>query len=278
MPLFLLDGRKKGKTPYENKELLVKTYLLKLQKEGFVDLEEKIIITKSQPNIINKVMTPLNTSTPRFANIKITTNPIGANVFLNENMIGTTPIEKYKTGVGDYKMSIKKSGYIDFNLSITITSDTSINQFLTPAGKLTVNSSPIEAEVFIDNNNKPLGKTPFIDYQMILGKYTITIKKEGFKNYSEKIVLSKSEPTKNIEKKLTQLFSKINISINPKGDIYIDGKLFMNNVISINEIKLPFGKHIIEVVNKELDKKKSFEINVEDENPKSYSFNLYQED
>ena len=83
---------------------------------------------------------------------------------------------------------------------------------------------------------------------------------------------------KNIEKKLEQSFSKINFSINPKGDVYIDGKLFMTEVQTIKEIRLPLGKHIIEVVNKELGKKKSFEISVEDESSKSYTINLYKKD
>jgi hypothetical protein len=266
-----LDGRKRGKTPL-NIELPIKNYDLKIQKEGFADHIETIKIAEASTTTINKKLTVL-ISSPKMARITINTDPSGAAVFINGESIGTTPLEHPNITLVSHQILIKKAGYFNIDFPITLNSDTSIYKVLVPSGRLTINTIPSGAEIFV-NNIKQDSVTPLDNDQMKWGEYNIMIKLKYYKPYTEIVRLSINERIKNIEKKLEKLYSTITIEISPvAGSIYIDGKLFMDKVTRIPAIKIPYGKHLIKIESPSYESEER-EIIIEDDNPQVQEFKL----
>jgi len=111
-----LDGNFKGVSPLCLKKLPLKSYQLKLLKEGYQNWEKTIKIESSQREISAdlKLLTGY---------LSITSNPSGAKVFLNRNYIGDTPISKLTYPIGSYKIRLEKEDYLIWENTVKIEKD-----------------------------------------------------------------------------------------------------------------------------------------------------------
>lgn len=85
---------------------------------------------------------------------------------------------------GSYYIKVEKEGYVPFETQIYINKPKqTLNiklEKLEKTGKLTINSSPTSAEVFV--NNLFVGYTP-LSYKLPQGTHSITIKKQGYNDF-----------------------------------------------------------------------------------------------
>ena len=117
----------------------------------------------------------------------ITSNPRGADVFINGKFYGRTPI-KIEMDAGKYKVSISKNGYKSYEEDIAIKKGTTKKVAVTlvkiPAeGIINIYTVPTNAEIYI--NGKLIGISPIYNYHIYSGEYSILIKKENYLNYLE---------------------------------------------------------------------------------------------
>ncbi|MEZ4632517.1 MAG: caspase family protein [Deinococcales bacterium] len=57
----------------------------------------------------------VNGIVPREGYLRLTSNPVGAGVYVNEGYIGETPIEDYVLAEGSYRLRLRLEGYYDFS-------------------------------------------------------------------------------------------------------------------------------------------------------------------
>ena len=113
--------------------------------------------------------------------LSVTTNPQGAKVTLNGNVLSeTTPCSIDMLGCGNYNLEVSKDKYYTSTQVIAITKDeeTIIDVNLEPiTGVLIVKSTPKGADVIIDGEN--YGKTPLTIDKMLIGEYYLDFEKNG---------------------------------------------------------------------------------------------------
>jgi len=105
---IFLNGKPYGKTPANFDTLLAGEYLLELRKDRFVAYEEKIDLN------LNEVIKKDIKLIPSWSSLRVISQPPGAEVFLNGNYLGKTPVLFDTLIASDYKLKLQKKGYVPY--------------------------------------------------------------------------------------------------------------------------------------------------------------------
>lgn len=97
--------------------LIYGTYSIKLVKEGYETYETQIIVNKPNDTVEIKME-----KLEKTGNLTLSSNPSGAQVFIDNILVGETPI-KYKLAHGTHTIKLALDGYNDFLLSSVNISD-----------------------------------------------------------------------------------------------------------------------------------------------------------
>jgi hypothetical protein len=164
----------------QEKELPIGEYIVRVTAKDHFSEEKKIVLN------LGEVMN-LNFRLNEFAKITVRTAPSGANIFLNDVFVGKTPTSlniPFKTTL----MKVVLEGY-DAE-TITLQPEENLADFFFNLRKqtktLSVYSYPSNADVFI--NNRKFGTTYFSN-KLEPGKYSLFIRKRGYKKHKELINL-----------------------------------------------------------------------------------------
>lgn len=166
-----------------------------------------------------------------FGTVNISSNPEGAAIIIDEKDTGlTTPavIEKLELNI-EHSLKLSKKGFEGVSQTFTLPSTTPVSISLTMAGALGVleiDSDPKGASIMIDG--EPSGEeTPATLSGITLNEdFKVTLTKQGYKNFEQKIALTSSEPQK-ISPKLEQAaaFGTLAVKSSPAGaQIFLNGR------------------------------------------------------
>lgn len=141
-----LDNKEVGKTPFEDKDLAVKEYIVKIQKDQ-LKWEGKVNLTGGTVTVVNRDLSSDITSSAgevlsleKGQGVTIISNPSDADIEIDGKNIGKTPLA-LNIGTGDHTFNVSHSNYLkrsirakspqDYNLTITV--DLSLSEVdLTP--------------------------------------------------------------------------------------------------------------------------------------------------
>jgi serine/threonine protein kinase len=126
-------------------------------------------------------------------------------------------------------------------------------------GELRINSTPDDAKIFM--NGRELGKTPFRRKGLKSGSYKITIKKEGYSDFTKRVRIKANKITK-FSPELVSLSGKLAIKVKPFGSILVDGKLLKRDTPTQFTTDILAGKHKVTVVHAGLSARWEKMINV----------------
>ena len=173
------------------------------------------------------------------ASVTITSNPSQADVFIDENKIGITPVENYQLKAGNHNIVLKKEGYLDKEEGIDVKEGDkkslsyTLEKIVIAQGEgvpVLITSTPTGAKVYIDN--KYIGDSPIDGYKLSVGSHTIKLTKDGYNDYTESIEIKAADTIKAIPvtlskkeeaKPQTPTTGKLSISSNPTGaNVYIN--------------------------------------------------------
>lgn len=153
--------------------------------------------------------------------VSISSNPSGADVFINEVNRGQTPFNT-ELIPDSYEISIKKPGFVEFSDSISIDSgdEEIIHKDLEPYGVISITSDPPNAKITIEETFE--GNTP-ASIEARAGDYVINLYKSGYREHEETITIASGE---HIElHRALELLGTISISSNPKdASVFMDGE------------------------------------------------------
>lgn len=128
------------------------------------------------------------------AAIQVTSNPAGANVYLDGSYQGITPSSGYleisDLSPGSYTIHLTLTGYSDYTTEIslsrnevsTISADLTSTNVSSEYGALYVQSTPSGADVYLDNEYK--GITPVTLQGIKAGSQSVLIKTDGYSSYN----------------------------------------------------------------------------------------------
>jgi hypothetical protein len=168
-----------GTTPLTQDKPVGK-YVITLKKPGFRD---KVLEANIAPDESLEIHIEMD---ERSGSLKVTTNPPGAEVHINDVYQGESPVRLEKKPQV-YQLLIKKSGYREINEEIVIEDNITknIHRDLDPVlGELHIDSNPPHAKVWL--NSEYVGYTP-IRSNVSPGIYTVRITKPGYRNFVEEI-------------------------------------------------------------------------------------------
>ncbi len=168
-----------GTTPFTHDKPVGK-YVITIKKPGFRD---KVIEANIAPDETLDVAVDL---TERVGALKITTNPPGAEVHMNDVYLGETPL-RFEKKPGQYRLTIHKKKFRDVNEELVIEDNVTknIHRDLDPViVEVRIDSEPSHAKVWL--NGEDMGYTPVV-LNKEPGNYTVRLTRPGFRNYVDEI-------------------------------------------------------------------------------------------
>lgn len=235
--VVFIDDKNVGTTPYKSNRIKSGIHKIKLVKEMFNEIEQVVTIKDEETsNIV------LNLAA-NFVNVTVTTDSQSEIYIDNEKKgIGSW---SGRLSDGSHVFEAKKASYktstkvmplvIGKDEKIVIPNPTPIY------GSVDVNTMPIGATIYIDDKN--YGTTPRVLNDILIGKHTLRLEKDGYNSENKEITVNENKIT---EANITlQVGKSITIKTDRSGDrVYIDGKQVGVSPITVC---LPFGKHTITV-------------------------------
>ncbi len=188
--------------------------------------------------------------------LKIDSDPQGAEVLINNEKKGITPIS-ISLKEGSYEVIVKKDSYEDFekkdiHIEKNKTLDLGVIK-LTPLpsyATLEVETTPTNAKLYINGEEK--GLTPYTVDKLKPGEYEIKITKSGYEDYKEKIALKDNEnktmkiQLKPITPTPTISYGSLSVDSDPSGaNVYVDNKNIGKT--PIKSYQLEPGSHTIKL-------------------------------
>src|SRR4030066_1532006 len=126
--------------------------------------------------------------------ISVITKPEGAKAYLDNNLIGETPLRQDEVLAGQHKITIKKRGYEVIEGEIAVKDKVMTNieyALLESTGVLNIISEPSPADVSFDS--EPIGKSPVKLKNVSGGSHILKISKKYYDDFEKETAFNKGE-------------------------------------------------------------------------------------
>lgn len=175
--------------------------------------------------------------------------PNEANVFINGEKKGMTPLEIILPTQKFIDLEISKKGYIsvkkEFQTDPAKTNETVQLQKVKPTlGSVVINTVPDNAKVFVDNEDTGLNTPATLSNLQLNQTYKIVLKKDGYRNVTRNVVVdkTKSELSMQLEKitatlKIHTIPRDVMISLDGKKENHTIEGLQLNKSYTLNVSK-----------------------------------------
>lgn len=161
------------------------------------------------PVVVAEPPAPEPPPPPTTGNLSIQTRPVDAEVYVDGQPKGLTPLMVYDMPIGTYTVEIRKDSYKSLKKTVEIVggqTETLKNLVLElDRGKLAIDSEPDEVSFVIkpltqgagaDNPAHLKGQTPAQIDDLAPGKYLVTYSREGWKNYEQTVEVKAGDKVK----------------------------------------------------------------------------------
>jgi formylglycine-generating enzyme required for sulfatase activity len=228
-----INGRDTALSAKLDIELEAGTYVVKINNPFFQPKELTAEIQRRKQTKLQVDLQPVD------GRINISSRPAGAKVFLNEKLIGKTPLEHSQNG-GLYSLRITADDYVDTveQLEITHTeSEVKRNyQLAHIKAKIIPKLTPKGGKLLV---NGALAKEPLFLSTKV--EHRLTYMKAGYYPETKKVQLS-SDQEKIVSFQLKPEIGQVEISSSPPATIWINNKDYGSNAITVS---LPAVTHQI---------------------------------
>lgn len=183
-----IDNKEVGKTPYRNPEMPSGTYNLRVSKELFADANEVITIVDGKKSERYIALTK------NYGTLKISSQ--GSQISINGKTVASNSYAA-NLAPGEYRVKATKNKHRDDERTAFIMLGQTQEITLTPKpreGAVSVTTTPFEtrgAKIYIDGI-KHKQTTP-ATIPLLIGNYNITIKKTGYIDVSQKLIISEGK-------------------------------------------------------------------------------------
>ena len=183
-----------------------------------------------------------------YGSVDISTDPKGANIFIDGVEVGVTPKIIPDLDTGTHNLILNYPGYERLQKRIMVEDGktTPISEYLVPkTGSLSILSEPIGATVYLDDF--PKGQTPLDVNELPVKDYMIRLELKDYQMLEGRITVQYAENTTQ-KYTLVPLPGKLNLFTSPGGaTILVGGKKYTSNSSGIATIDLTVGNYKITV-------------------------------
>jgi len=176
-----INAKKYLPTPL-TKKMPAGLYKITASLEGYVKQEKTVVVKHGE-----KTQVSLTMKEPPPGSLIITSQPVGARVWIDGKEVGVTPLTK-PAEPGFHKVAVQKSGYHKQEKQAeSMTGQNRKVSFILeakPPGTLSVTTAPAKAEVFLDG--KPIGRTPKT-LEVVEGPHEISATLKGYTKAVQKV-------------------------------------------------------------------------------------------
>lgn len=234
-----IQHRLVGQTPLDNITIPAGQFLIEVRKSGYSSWTEEVTVVENEPRKLDILLEGIE-------QLIVTSYPSGAEVYIDNELKGRTPIEFEDLTAGNYEISIELNGYKKHLEKVILSKDQkqkTINVELVKEqlGALRVISEPGVA-VSLNGENK--GSAPLLLRDIPIGSYTVTLKISDQNPYSTTASVASNKTTS-----ITHYFYKpgaLRINAIPFGTAYLDGDKKGITPLLISDV--PHGLHEVKIV------------------------------
>lgn len=180
-----LDGQEVGKTPYEDKNLLVKDYVVKIEKDQSF-WEGKVSLIAGTLVVVNRELSKeLTTSAGEILTLRkgrgltVISNPNSADVEVDNKPSGKTPLS-VNVSSGEHNVSVSHPGYLKRNIRAMLPSEynlvVSVDLAIAEADLTTITTPPITQTPQVLVKDTPTGFLRVRDKPSLSGKEIAQVK------------------------------------------------------------------------------------------------------
>ncbi|MHC4454153.1 MAG: PEGA domain-containing protein, partial [Planctomycetota bacterium] len=230
--MTLIDDKEAGTTPVTITDMKPGMHNVEISMTGYENWYEKVDIKSDFENSFKAILHKITGS------ITIKSNPSNANIYLDGEEVGITPVNLSSVAIGLHEIELRIEGYTSWKSSININKgkNKKIKTVLQKnTGSFSIKSNPSNAKVLIDDNEA--GMTPVTKTDLKPGTYNIEVMKDGYENWNESIEIT---PDKEITLKpvLQIQVGAINLKSKPSdAKALINGREVGTTPVSITELK-----------------------------------------
>ena len=224
-------------------------YTLTAVKECFFPLEHTFRVSAEKRQKLPLKMKKLpGRLTIRAHQSGMTQNKIaGAQVYIDGQKIGKTPLEHFEIQPGEATLDIRASNFQDMNTNIQVHGCGKLQELdlaLLPGwSDVTVSSVPPGATLKIDG--KSMGNTPS-RIQLAAGTYLMEISANPYKTWTHRLVVKPNEPLEIKDIRLRPADGKLAIKTTPPGANVMIGETFMGQTPLVMELS-PDTDHVVRI-------------------------------
>ncbi len=226
-----MDGVPQGEAPITvtvSSENYAAPHIIEVRHPGYQVWRKTYVFSPSSGNEISIAASLIPLAPTGF--LVITSEPIGAVVWIDGDIAGVTPLPEVQIGQGSHIVELDYPGYQAFSTSAEanpvnpVTLHAVLREIQTP-GQIVVSSSPSGAEIVIDG--KFYGFSPRTIGGLAPGNHSLNLLRSGFGPYSADVTVpagGSASVEARLLKTTTPGSGSIDImSLPPGGDIYLDG-------------------------------------------------------
>ncbi|MBT8370555.1 MAG: PEGA domain-containing protein, partial [Deltaproteobacteria bacterium] len=176
-----VDGKLAGSTPLKF-EALAGDHELVLKADGFKPWRSRIAVKANHPQQLETIRLQ-----PADGTLTVQTKPAGANVMLDSNFAGQTPLKIPISADTLHRIHISKAGYEKASRKVTLKREESKTISVTLKAKLGVinlSVTPPDANIIVDG--KSAGKVPR-QLRLVAIEHQLEITKKGYQSYRTRI-------------------------------------------------------------------------------------------
>lgn len=211
-------------------------YLVKLSLDLYDDSEFTIQLDKDESVEKNTKMIIAGTAGSLF----VTSNPTGANIFLDDEFKGVTPDTIQPLAGGQYQIKLTLEDYRDTTIvtnvqSGTLSTENIILTFYEPRGSISLDSNPKGAKIFVNDTNTEL-LTPNIINKLEAGNYQIKLSLTQYFDTTFTVPVIEDQRTNWPLIELKEIPFLITVDINPEGAGVVtgDGGYYQGDEVSLS--------------------------------------------
>jgi len=189
-----------GTSPITITTVPVGSHTIKATKAGYSDAITTVTVTAGTTVSASLTLSPISTPTPTptTGTLSVDSTPIGASIFIDNVIKGTTNTV-ITLPTGSYDIKLIKVGYSDNVGTVTILSGiqntySAILQSTTSnAGSIQITSVPSGASVYINSNY--MGTTPFTATSLSPGNHNVLLSLQDYNDYSKVVTVTVGQTT-----------------------------------------------------------------------------------
>jgi len=173
--------------PLQINNMLESRYHLKFIRGGYYDWEGEISVLAKMDRAVNVSLIA------KPGSMNIYSEPDSAEIFVDNNFMGVTPMSLKKVAEGEHEIRLVKKNYKEWSQRVVVRSfqPTDVKAILEVSpGNLSVNSFPSGASIYF--KGKKIAETPHTLSNISPGEIVLQVEKEGFESWTTSVWIAPS--------------------------------------------------------------------------------------